>query len=61
MYVCLCKAVTDAEIREAAEAGAADVEQLAETLGVGSGCGSCLETAETIINACRAASLSYAA
>ena len=61
MYVCLCKAITDSEIREAAETGVADVEHLTEKLGVGGGCGTCLETAEAIIDACRANRLSYAA
>ena len=60
MYVCICRAITDADIREAAETGA-DVERLTETLGVGGGCGTCLETAQAIIDACRANQLSYAA
>ena len=61
MYVCICKAITDADIREAAESGVADVEHLTERLGVGGGCGTCLETAEEIIDACRANQLAYAA
>ena len=61
MYVCICKAITDADIREAAETGVADVEHLTETLGVGGGCGTCLEVAESIIAACRVNQLSYAA
>ncbi|MYE52386.1 MAG: bacterioferritin [Gammaproteobacteria bacterium] len=61
MYVCICKAITDADIREAAESGVADVEHLTETLGVGGGCGTCLEVAESIIDACRVNQLSYAA
>ena len=61
MYVCICKAITDSDIREAAESGAADLEHLTETLGVGGGCGTCLEAAEAIIDACRAKQLAYAA
>ena len=61
MYICICKAVTDADIREAAETGVADLEHLTETLGVGDGCGTCLEMAEAIIDACRAKQLAYAA
>ena len=61
MYICLCQAVTDSDIREAADAGATDLDHLAETLGLGSGCGSCLETAAAIIDARRAESLSHAA
>ena len=61
MYVCVCKAITDADIREAAETGVADIERLTEALGVGGGCGTCLEMAESIIDACHANQLSYAA
>ncbi len=61
MYVCICKAITDADIREAAEAGVTDIERLTETLGVGDGCGTCLEMAEAVIDACRASQLSCAA
>jgi len=61
MYVCICKAITDADIREAAETGAADIERLTETLGIGGGCGTCLEMAEAIIDSCRADQLSHVA
>ena len=62
MYVCLCRAVTDADIRQAADEGVADVHQLVETLGVGTNCGTCLEAARSIINARSAADrLAYAA
>ena len=49
MYVCVCQAVRDAEIRQAVAAGVDDVEQLADELGVGTGCGSCREFAQTLI------------
>ena len=49
MYVCVCHAVRDTEIRQALAAGAEDVEQLAEQLGVGTGCGSCREHAAALI------------
>ncbi len=61
MYVCICKAITDADIREAAETGTADIEHLTEVLGIGAGCGTCLEMAESIFDACRANQLSHAA
>ena len=51
MYVCLCRAVTDADILEAADQGVADVNQLIQALGVGTNCGSCLEDARSIIEA----------
>jgi len=49
MYVCLCKAITDSQIREAANSGACDLDHLSDTLGVGSCCGCCRETAQAII------------
>ncbi len=50
MYVCLCQAVTDTEIREAANGGACDLEGLRDALGVGVNCGRCSETAQAIID-----------
>ena len=61
MYVCLCQAVTDTEIREAASAGTQDLDRLSDTLGVGAGCGSCRETAQAIIDEQLADAISYAA
>ena len=45
MYVCICHAVTEREIARAIERGARTLEQLADTLGVGTGCGKCRDTA----------------
>ena len=45
MYVCICNAVTEREIARAIEQGARTLEQLAESLGVGTGCGKCRDTA----------------
>ncbi len=41
MYVCVCRAVTDRQIREAAAAGARTLEDLRRDLGVASECGNC--------------------
>lgn len=49
MYVCLCNAVLEAEVRAAVAAGARDVEALTETLGVCSGCGTCREVIEALL------------
>ena len=61
MYVCLCKAVTDREIREAVEDGASHVSDLAERCGLGTGCGRCRNTAQELIDQHLAESLCYAA
>jgi bacterioferritin-associated ferredoxin len=50
MYVCLCNAITDQQIRRAAKAGVASVHELTESLGVASNCGSCADHAQSIIN-----------
>ncbi len=60
MYVCICRAVTDTEIREAADGGVHDLEQLAETLGAGTGCGCCRESAQAVIDEHIAERVSYA-
>ena len=50
MYVCICKAVTDKQIRRAAARGVDNLYELRESLGVGSGCGSCASAAEAILH-----------
>ena len=50
MYVCICKAVTEREIRKAAAAGADNLFELREMLGVASGCGSCADHAQTVLD-----------
>ena len=61
MYVCLCKSVTDHEIREAVEEGALHVAHLAERCGLGTGCGRCQDTAQQVIAEHLADSLGVAA
>ena len=41
MYICLCNAVTDREIRQCADLGVQTLDQLRECLGVASCCGKC--------------------
>ncbi len=49
MYVCICHAVTDREIRAAVARGATRLEDLTVALGVGAGCGCCRATASALI------------
>jgi bacterioferritin-associated ferredoxin len=49
MYVCICNAITDKQIRQAAESGVRDLWQLQRELGVASNCGSCKEQASEIL------------
>ena len=41
MYVCICKAVTDTQIRSAVEDGVTTMKGLRETLGCTGQCGKC--------------------
>ncbi len=50
MYVCVCNAITDKQIRRAARNGVTTLYELRGTLGVAAGCGSCARTAEDILD-----------
>jgi bacterioferritin-associated ferredoxin len=50
MYICICKSVTDKQIRRAAAQGADNLYELRETLGVASGCGTCAGAAQAILD-----------
>ncbi|NOU43593.1 MAG: (2Fe-2S)-binding protein [Methyloglobulus sp.] len=41
MYVCVCKAVTDTQIKNALDEGACSRRELFKCLGVGKDCGKC--------------------
>lgn len=41
MYVCLCKGITDRQIRELVQEGALRMRDLRQKLGVCSNCGKC--------------------
>jgi bacterioferritin-associated ferredoxin len=55
MIVCVCKAVSDRQIRQAANCGATRVRDLARDLGVGTCCGKCLPEAQATLSASLAA------
>ena len=41
MYVCICKGITDSQIRTAVQEGASSLSDVKNTLGVASQCGKC--------------------
>lgn len=45
MYVCVCMAITDHQIRDAASQGARSLKDLRNGLGVASDCGQCASCA----------------
>ncbi len=49
MYVCLCKGITDTQIRDAVQAGARSMRDVHASLGVASQCGKCGITARDIV------------
>lgn len=53
MYVCVCRAVTDGQIRQAADDGARSLKDLRRNLGVTGDCGRCASCArECLRSAC---------
>jgi len=53
MYVCICKAVTDRQIRQAAEGGARTLGDLRRELGVTADCGRCASCAHQCLKEAR--------
>ena len=51
MYVCLCRGITDNQIRKAVQAGKTEFKQLKQSLEVGTQCGKCVRMAMEIIAA----------
>lgn len=49
MYVCLCKGITDSDIKQAVEDGAASFKEVRENLGVATNCGSCACAAKKLV------------
>lgn len=49
MYVCLCKAITDSQIKQAVENGAHSFREIRDSLGVATVCGSCACAAKELI------------
>ncbi|MGE4337575.1 MAG: (2Fe-2S)-binding protein [Pigmentiphaga sp.] len=49
MYVCVCNAITEKQVRQSVAGGASTLEDLQVDLGVASCCGTCVEAAETYL------------
>lgn len=49
MYICLCKAITDSQIRKAVGEGACSMRELRQRLGVASQCGRCSQCAQSLL------------
>lgn len=51
MYVCVCAAVTERDVRAAVADGARTLSDLRERLGVTTGCGGCAESVSRCLQA----------
>ncbi len=49
MFVCICRAVTDRQIAEAARDGARTVDELGEATGAGTCCGTCRDALAELV------------
>jgi len=49
MYICVCNAVTDSDIRAAVGSGVRNMKQLGKATGCGSACGCCKEMATDVL------------
>ena len=49
MYVCICRQVTDREIRDICRSGCADFADVQAKTGVASECGKCCECAKSLV------------
>lgn len=49
MYVCICKGITDRDIREAVDSGANSFRKVRNALGVSTQCGKCACQAKEIV------------
>jgi len=53
MYICLCNAITERDVRECAKRGCCSLDELSTELGVGTGCGRCRAAAKEILSEAR--------
>ncbi len=49
MYICICHAVTDREIKHAAKSGATSLDDLRKALNVATNCGRCSGCARELL------------
>jgi bacterioferritin-associated ferredoxin len=61
MYVCICHAVTERQIQDAARLGVACFDELSQRTGCGAGCGCCRELAEQVLQEAHKPALSQSA
>ena len=61
MYICLCNAITERDVRECVRRGCCSMDALSMELGVGTSCGKCRPVAKEILDETRPEPLALAA
>ncbi|BAW97554.1 glycoprotein 64 [[Synechococcus] sp. NIES-970] len=51
MYVCLCRGITEKQIRQVMEQQNCSMKELSAVMGVGMDCGTCIEYAAQLLQA----------
>ncbi len=52
MYICLCRAVTESDVRSVVAEGVRDVGQVVERCGAGTRCGGCRDALREVLATC---------
>lgn len=52
MYICICHAITEKDIKKAVGKGASSIAQLSEVTMLGTHCGCCTQHAHQVLNQC---------
>lgn len=60
MYVCICARVRECDLRTAIQCGARTEESVGDACGAGTGCGSCLDRIDDLIEEARQTNLAKA-
>ena len=50
MYVCICNSVTDRQIFQAVDEGAATMNEISNRYSIGSNCGKCIALAQRVFD-----------
>lgn len=59
MYVCICNAVTDTQLRTAIDNGVCTRRQLTQCFGVGKDCGKCNKEVKELLKQCSGPTVIY--
>ncbi len=52
MFLCICKSVSDKQVREAVDQGARTIGDVSARFGLGAECGKCLDDVRQFLDAC---------